>query len=976
MSEVRFRTRARTIDHLGQGQIADCPTAVSELWKNAYDAYARDVALHIFDSTPPMAAIVDNGHGMSRDEFVDRWLTVGSDSKVGSRQTPEEDRFGLPLRVPQGQKGIGRLSVAYLGPLVLVVSKRKGHKFVASLIDWRVFENPYLLLEDVIIPVEEFEDRNQLLPAFERMRTLLSENVWPAHGKSERQARVGSSWARYDTSLVEAGKPSLSDEIASAILAFDTLTESRLKCWAPWNSKSASGTALFVLDIRRELAVWVDSTVSKEDAEVTASTGLLEETLINFVDPYIDEGRKDFRYELVVHAAGEEAHRLTWNDIVHIDEIRGLEHVVEGEFDESGVFSGRIRAFGKDLGAVVLPPPRKYSVERNAASYVGRFKVLIGTFEMNASNSSLTPEQHALWTERQRLYAGFAMYRDDLRVLPYGRQNGDLFELEFRRSKNAGRNFWSYRRSFGRVALTREANPNLVDKAGREGLKDNQARREFKICVIDLLTTTAHRYFGTDAPDRAENLRQNEEQYHSALKNAGKRSRKNLRAELRKNEPLLNAALQDVRSVLLDVREVVESNPSALSKYEDKVHALKRRKSDLAIGQPPRSMDGEDEQRYRTYRDRLREFRDGADQLLELWANGIAKVRSIDPLALATKKQDDLQADLNRSLLKWHESNQALLGKETAEAVSAFKSDSKRFVDETNELLVDLSHGRMTLATALSRLEATRENLHQEFFARYTAYFRSLERLQEGVDVEGTLRWSSDEFDALKERLAQIHSLAQLGVTVEIVGHEFESLDAEVRRGLSRLPKEAQATDAFRLAKHAHQSLTQKLRFLTPLKLSGPRLRESIHGKDIATYVRAFFAERLERGRVDLKTTAAFESIVVTDFRSRLYPVFINLINNALYWVTFSKGERIILLDCVEDVVIIADSGDGVDPDDLPRLFELFFTRRVDGRGVGLYLCKENLGAGGHTIEYAEAKEHRLLAGANFVIHFRGIEHE
>ena len=35
---VTFQTRARTIDHLGREQIADCPTAISELWKNAYDA--------------------------------------------------------------------------------------------------------------------------------------------------------------------------------------------------------------------------------------------------------------------------------------------------------------------------------------------------------------------------------------------------------------------------------------------------------------------------------------------------------------------------------------------------------------------------------------------------------------------------------------------------------------------------------------------------------------------------------------------------------------------------------------------------------------------------------------------------------------------------------------------------------------------------------------------------------------------------
>lgn len=73
---VAFQTRARTIDHLGRGQIADSPTAISELWKNAYDAYARSVELHIFDGTPEVAAIFDDGFGMNRSDFIDRWLVL------------------------------------------------------------------------------------------------------------------------------------------------------------------------------------------------------------------------------------------------------------------------------------------------------------------------------------------------------------------------------------------------------------------------------------------------------------------------------------------------------------------------------------------------------------------------------------------------------------------------------------------------------------------------------------------------------------------------------------------------------------------------------------------------------------------------------------------------------------------------------------------------------------------------------------
>ena len=77
---LSFRTQARTVDHLGREQIADCPTAISELWKNSYDAYARSVGLHIFDGDEPVAAIFDDGHGMDHSQFVDRWLVIGTES--------------------------------------------------------------------------------------------------------------------------------------------------------------------------------------------------------------------------------------------------------------------------------------------------------------------------------------------------------------------------------------------------------------------------------------------------------------------------------------------------------------------------------------------------------------------------------------------------------------------------------------------------------------------------------------------------------------------------------------------------------------------------------------------------------------------------------------------------------------------------------------------------------------------------------
>ncbi len=258
MQPVSFQTRARTIDHLGRGQIADCPTAVSELWKNAYDAYARSVALHIFDGEIPVAGIIDDGHGMGRDEFVSRWLVVGTESKTSGVEVPPADRNELPLRERQGEKGIGRLSVAFLGPVVLILSKRRNMPFVAALLDWRIFENPYLVLEDIGIPVEEFEQQSDFKALLPDMLDLLVDNVWGKGGESQRSKRLNEAWRRYSEIEQSRGAAVTTAESVANSAITAQLTDEHLNAWPVWRGESEHGTALFILGVHHELAVWVE----------------------------------------------------------------------------------------------------------------------------------------------------------------------------------------------------------------------------------------------------------------------------------------------------------------------------------------------------------------------------------------------------------------------------------------------------------------------------------------------------------------------------------------------------------------------------------------------------------------------------------------------------------------------------------------------------------------------------------------------
>ena len=102
--------------------------------------------------------------------------------------------------------------------------------------------------------------------------------------------------------------------------------------------------------------------------------------------------------------------------------------------------------------------------------------------------------------------------------------------------------------------------------------------------------------------------------------------------------------------------------------------------------------------------------------------------------------------------------------------------------------------------------------------------------------------------------------------------------------------------------------------------------------------------------------------------------MFINLLNNSIYWLSVSHNEeRKIVFDVIRHEVVVSDNGPGIAPEDLESLFSLFFTRKIHGgRGVGLYLCRANLTAGGHAIKYEPSSVGKPLSGANFLISLRG----
>ena len=66
--------------------------------------------------------------------------------------------------------------------------------------------------------------------------------------------------------------------------------------------------------------------------------------------------------------------------------------------------------------------------------------------------------------------------------------------------------------------------------------------------------------------------------------------------------------------------------------------------------------------------------------------------------------------------------------------------------------------------------------------------------------------------------------------------------------------------------------------------------------------------------------------------------------------------------------LVFSDSGPGIDPEDLPYIFEPFYSGKgQEGRGLGLYIARQLLERYGYSIASADKP---VLAGANFVVSF------
>jgi signal transduction histidine kinase len=230
------------------------------------------------------------------------------------------------------------------------------------------------------------------------------------------------------------------------------------------------------------------------------------------------------------------------------------------------------------------------------------------------------------------------------------------------------------------------------------------------------------------------------------------------------------------------------------------------------------------------------------------------------------------------------------------------------------------------------------------------------------------------ELQSLREQADTDEELVQLGLAVAVINHEFVAAIKMIRSQLRELRSWARANDdllpIYQEIRANFDHLDAHLNLFTPLQRRLYRKRIDIYGKEIAHYVRALFSVRFDRHHIRLDATQTFLDSKVHSYPSTIYPVFVNLIDNFVFWLKDQPGERLISLDCTGMVYHIENNGPPVHRRDAEAIFEQGFSRKPGGRGLGLYISRKVLRKEGMMLELDLQPDPN--AGVRFNISWRG----
>ncbi len=986
---AQMNVSARAVDMLGRQQIAGIPTAIHELFKNAHDAYATHAEIDYFQDQH-LVTLRDNGIGMTEEDFNKKWLTIGTSSKFGVNRKSEYIPKGMSERKLMGEKGIGRLAIASIGRQVLVLSRAERedglHDMVVALIHWSQFEIPDIGISEIVIPTRTFPEGK--LPSEQDLQSMANELV--GHLKSLGDA-IPSSYL--DRIVEDIELFSFSPDVLFKNLQTKSQStweegkrEGELNCPLPILDGIGRGTHFIIMPCDETLAL----DVKPNDKGATE----LQKILVGFSNTLSSDQTEVLKTKFRLHQGNADPTELIEKGFFSKEDAYDGDHFIQGKFDEFGQFKGTVSVYKGEPQEHIINWNESYGSKTRCGPFNIKFTYLQG----EPSDSFVPSDSYSEIKDKLDKYGGLYLYKDGIRVLPYGKPEFDFLRFEERRTRRASDNFFSYRLMFGVIEIDHDINSHLVEKAGREGLIENIAYQEFKKILINFFLQLAKDFFRDNSVnDRFAVIKNELKEVANTEKEliAKRKKQVSYKKELFKKE--IDEFFERLSNGFY-VSEVESINSFVYSELKKSSDSWDDKKKYLFISD---------------IRSNIAQKWKNIDQLIKVTKPNVGlsntakkewetylknRVKLSEDVIEKTKKEvDALIAEYistNRLTFSFRERVNELVEEEKKSlnrTISNYRNELKDDVSKIDSVIKDKARAKsneytQALAEVMTAINSTAIDTYspEESMEMISSWEKKLEeineqtesyftKLRETVDIvlndikeDGSnsidiLTALENENEQVKESLNQYYEFAQLGMSLGIIQHEFSSTARNVRNSIRSLKPWADRNPKlgglYNNISHSFEHLDGYLKMFTPLNRRLYRSKIDLSGKEIDSYLRDIFDDRLKRHDIKMISTKEFIVKTTRVFPSSFLPVFINVVDNAIYWLNTQleseNQDKLIKLDVKDDQLLISNNGPAVALIDRDRIFEFTFSRKSNGRGMGLFISKESLNNEGFDIQLA-----------------------
>lgn len=238
------------------------------------------------------------------------------------------------------------------------------------------------------------------------------------------------------------------------------------------------------------------------------------------------------------------------------------------------------------------------------------------------------------------------------------------------------------------------------------------------------------------------------------------------------------------------------------------------------------------------------------------------------------------------------------------------------------------------------------------------------------------------ERNYLVKRVETTEDLASIGLSVEVASHDMMSMLSKGILGIDDLVKDLmnnikttdEAVEELHKLRGIFSFVESQMKDIQVMFKSTKQRRRNIRVSEVLEKVINIYKNILSRSKVKVNVNKIGSPLIAKCTDAVLLQLFINLFDNAIYWLsTVNRKDKTILitLDGNEGKLIFSDNGPGVNKEDIPYIFEPFYSGKgEEGRGLGLYIARQLLERIDYAIWLAEVSSEKILPGANFVVSF------